>query len=231
MTAWGRCLLGAFALAGAGVLAAAAPCGVSGRLGAQAGLLVWDGSSLQPLFSAYGITCDHWAIWVFGDGASATPGRQWGEHDGASADAVEEKWKAAAAFEAKWKRFAGVESDPTGEQNHLGPICVVKPLGIHAAVPDAGPLGLLAGRIASDLQQYLDALKDTEQRVNSLRTRLVARNRATLAEIQGEIAGFSRGLDTVEANGTQLASRLHVNADTSWSGRAGTFPSGTAVVT
>jgi len=261
MTAWGRCLLGAFALAGAGVLAAAAPCGVSGRLGAQAGLLVWDGSSLQPLFSAYGITCDHWAIWVFGDGASATPGRQWGEHDGASADAVEEKWKAAVAFEAKWKRFAGVESDPTGEQNHLGPICVVKPLGIHAAVPDAGPLGLLAGRIASDLtfaqrlirayekyvaapgyhgyytdpkselQQYLDALKDTEQRVNSLRTRLVARNRATLAEIQGEIAGFSRGLDTVEANGTQLASRLHVNADTSWSGRAGTFPSGTAVVT
>ena len=74
-------------------------------------------------------------------------------------------------------------------------------------------------------------VKDTEQRVNSLRTRLAARNRATLAEIQGEIAGFSRGLDTVEANGTQLASRLHVNADTSWSGRAGTFPSGTAVVT
>ncbi len=88
---------------------------------------VWDGSTLQPLLNTQGIAVDHWAIWVFGDGVAAVPGRQWGEIDGKTAAQAEARWEREVRFEKVWKKCAHITSDPVGCENHLGPIAVIKP--------------------------------------------------------------------------------------------------------
>jgi hypothetical protein len=87
---------------------------------------IWNGSTLQPLYTTTGITCDHWAMWYFREGAPQIPGTQWGSESGKSADGVQKAWERSKkddeAFQREFPNFKS-KSRLTYD-NAVGPICV-----------------------------------------------------------------------------------------------------------
>jgi hypothetical protein len=96
-------------------------------LAQQQQYFAWDGKQLVPLTNTQSVVCDHWAIWTFGDNVQPATGKPHGEIDGKTAEEAQKKWEEAVKFERNWKKFAKIQSDPTGCENHIGPIAVVKP--------------------------------------------------------------------------------------------------------
>lgn len=90
---------------------------------------IWNGNTLSPLYGTTGIACDHWDMWYFREGASQTPGTQWGSDSGQTADEVVKKWQQALQDDAAWKK-AWTDYHMTWKpntqtwENALGPICV-----------------------------------------------------------------------------------------------------------
>lgn len=90
---------------------------------------IWNGTTLSRLYGTIGISCDHWAMWYFREGAPQTPGTQWGSDSGKTADEVTGQWQEALKGDAEWKKV-WLEHHMTWRpstqtyDNALGPICV-----------------------------------------------------------------------------------------------------------
>lgn len=90
---------------------------------AQQQYFQWDGNNLQPLYNTQGVNCDHWAIWLYTDKTTnPKPARGWGEIDGSTAEDVQKKYE-----QTRDKMERLLNSQHTGYEVHLGPVCITKP--------------------------------------------------------------------------------------------------------
>lgn len=164
-------------------------------------MFIWQNGNLAPLMNPEGVSCDHWSIWVFSDGTSAIPGRQWGAITGASPGEVQEKWQQALEQQRQSDVILNQHGNHLmGYAVHLGPICMTK-RGTRQSSLDNQKADELFDQVvskltwafaqierrapgANELSQYIENLKDTEQRVQKIRSWLETTDSANYASIE-----------------------------------------------
>jgi hypothetical protein len=134
---------------------------------------IWNGSSLQPLYGSEGITCDHWAIWYFLDGAPQTPGTQWGMDIGKTSDEVIKQQKENKRIDEDWKKawteyHMTWKPSPQTYDNALGPICVSE-AAFNTTPEVSQKLDQLTGT-ASELSSLIKSVRDSINFTNALAT-------------------------------------------------------------
>jgi hypothetical protein len=190
---------------------------------AQQQAYIWDGNSMQPVTDTRNLVCQKWSIWLFtSDDHSKVPGQQWGAIIRESESDVMDQLKDAQDIEDQIIAGAG-----NGQlawltyHNYIGPICNVKPPN-----PDANDaldqLESLGNRLdkaysmiqelwpthKSALEEQMNQLMETIQRVNKLRNDLEQRNRSAMMTINASIDEIIRNTDTLESKSQQITHRF-----------------------